>query len=26
VILVTHNPDIAERCDHVRPMSDGQFV
>lgn len=26
VILVTHNPDIANRCDHVRPMSDGQFV
>ncbi len=26
VILVTHNPDIAERCDQVKPMSDGQFV
>ena len=26
VILVTHNPDIANRCDHVRPMRDGQFV
>ncbi|MCF7687220.1 MAG: ABC transporter ATP-binding protein [Cephaloticoccus sp.] len=26
VILVTHNPDIANRCDLVRPMRDGQFV
>lgn len=26
VILVTHNPDIAERCDFVRPMRDGLFV
>jgi len=26
VILVTHNPDIAERCDQVMPMSDGKFV
>lgn len=26
VILVTHNPDIANRCDAVRPMSDGVFV
>ncbi len=26
VVLVTHNPDIAQRCDVVRPMRDGQFV
>lgn len=26
VILVTHNPDIANRCDTVRPMRDGLFV
>ncbi len=26
VILVTHNPDIANRCDSVRPMRDGVFV
>jgi lipoprotein-releasing system ATP-binding protein len=26
VILVTHNPDIADRCDMVRPMRDGLFV
>lgn len=26
VILVTHNPDIANRCDMVRPMQDGLFV
>lgn len=26
VILVTHNPDIANRCDMVRPMRDGLFV
>jgi len=26
VILVTHNPEIAQRCDHVRPMRDGLFV
>lgn len=26
VILVTHNPDIADRCDYVRPMRDGLFV
>ena len=26
VILVTHNPDIAQRCDHTRPMRDGLFV
>ena len=26
VVLVTHNPDIANRCDSVRPMRDGLFV
>jgi lipoprotein-releasing system ATP-binding protein len=26
VVLVTHNPEIAARCDHTRPMRDGQFV
>jgi lipoprotein-releasing system ATP-binding protein len=26
VILVTHNPEIAERCDFTRPMRDGVFV
>jgi len=26
IVLVTHNPDIAQRCDHTRPMRDGQFV
>jgi lipoprotein-releasing system ATP-binding protein len=26
VILVTHNPDIANRCDEVKPMRDGEFV
>jgi lipoprotein-releasing system ATP-binding protein len=26
VILVTHNPDIASRCDVTRPMRDGLFV
>lgn len=26
VVLVTHNPDIANRCDHIRPMRDGVFV
>jgi lipoprotein-releasing system ATP-binding protein len=26
VVLVTHNPDIASRCDHTRPMRDGLFI
>lgn len=26
IILVTHNPEIANRCDSVRPMRDGLFV
>lgn len=26
VVLVTHNPEIAQRCDVVRPMRDGLFV
>ena len=26
VVLVTHNPEIAQRCDVTRPMRDGQFV
>ncbi|MBX3750713.1 MAG: ABC transporter ATP-binding protein [Opitutaceae bacterium] len=26
VILVTHNPDIANRCDTIRPMRDGVFI
>lgn len=26
VVLVTHNPEIADRCDRVRPMRDGLFV
>lgn len=26
VVLVTHNPEIAARCDVVRPMRDGVFV
>jgi lipoprotein-releasing system ATP-binding protein len=26
VVLVTHNPDIAARCDVTRPMRDGVFV
>ncbi len=26
VVLVTHNPDIAQRCDEIRSMRDGEFV
>ena len=26
VILVTHNPEIAQRCDETRPMRDGLFI
>jgi lipoprotein-releasing system ATP-binding protein len=26
VILVTHNPEIANRCDEIKPMRDGEFV
>ncbi len=26
VVLVTHNPEIAQRCDVVRPMRDGLFL
>jgi lipoprotein-releasing system ATP-binding protein len=26
VVLVTHNPDIAGRCDEIKPMRDGEFV
>jgi lipoprotein-releasing system ATP-binding protein len=26
VILVTHNPEIAQRCDFTRPMRDGTFI
>jgi len=26
IVLVTHNPEIANRCDSVRPMRDGLFV
>ncbi len=26
VVLVSHNPDIAARCDFTRPMRDGVFV
>jgi len=25
-VLVTHNPEIAQRCDLTRPMRDGLFV
>ncbi len=26
VVLVTHNPEIAARCDFTRPMRDGLFI
>jgi lipoprotein-releasing system ATP-binding protein len=26
VVLVTHNPEIAHRCDFTRPMRDGVFI
>lgn len=26
IVLVTHNPEIANRCDHILSMRDGQFV
>ena len=26
IVLVTHNPEIAQRCDQIRPMRDGLFV
>jgi len=26
IVLVTHNPEIANKCDSVRPMRDGVFV
>lgn len=26
VVLVTHNPDIANRCDEIKSMCDGEFV
>jgi len=26
VVLVTHNPDIAKRCDSIHPMRDGVFI
>ena len=26
VVIVTHNPDIADRCDSIKPMRDGLFV
>jgi lipoprotein-releasing system ATP-binding protein len=26
VVLVTHNPDIASKCDFTRPMRDGVFI
>lgn len=26
IVLVTHNPDIANKCDAVKPMRDGVFV
>ena len=26
VVMVTHNPEMAARCDLARPMRDGQFI
>lgn len=26
IVLVTHNPEIANKCDAVRPMRDGVFI
>jgi len=26
IVLVTHNNEIAKRCDYVRPMRDGEFL
>jgi lipoprotein-releasing system ATP-binding protein len=26
VVIVTHNPEIANRCDETKPMRDGLFV
>ncbi len=26
VVMVTHNPEIANRCDQIRPMRDGVFI
>jgi len=26
ILIVTHNPEIANACDHTLPMQDGQFV
>ena len=26
VLMVTHNPEIAERCDHILTMRDGVFI
>jgi lipoprotein-releasing system ATP-binding protein len=26
VVMVTHNPEMAARCDVARPMRDGQFI
>ena len=26
VVLVSHNPDIAARCDFTLPMRDGLFI
>jgi putative ABC transport system ATP-binding protein len=26
IVVVTHNPELAARCDHTLPMRDGQFA